>query len=256
MKGTDNEFQFVLALNNKKVKELNPLLRQVIDDIYYDINEEDIIKAWRNHKKQKADILLNINGIIKGISIKLGSRNSVHVEHIGEFCDFLYKLGASKDIVLKYISFHYADGTLNGRGIIRQSTEQYKKLYHEDIQTINKFLNTPKNMSSAIERFVLKGNNSDYEIDGIIYGTPDDFLWLKKFDIIRILMFNYDDFCSTIHFGSLVCQPLNRCLNYNTKYSYGRYYVQIKWYSLFDDIIESMYCSSYKQVDNVGSIPF
>ena len=65
MKGTDNEFQFVLAFNNKRVKELNPLLRQIIDDIYYDINDEDIIKAWRNHKKQKADILLNINGFIK-----------------------------------------------------------------------------------------------------------------------------------------------------------------------------------------------
>ena len=29
MKGNNNEFQFVLAFNNKRVKELNPLLRQI-----------------------------------------------------------------------------------------------------------------------------------------------------------------------------------------------------------------------------------
>ena len=54
-------------------------------------------------------------------------------------------------------------------------------------------------------------------------------------------------YCSAVHFGALVCQPLNRCLNYNNRYSYGRFYVQVKWYSLFDDIIESMNYSSFSQ---------
>ena len=38
----------------------------------------------------------------------------------------------------------------------------------------------------------------------------------------------------------MVCQPKNRCLNYNTKYEKDRFCIQIKWYSIFDDIIENM----------------
>lgn len=247
MNGIDNEFSFVLEFNNKKVKELNPLLHKIIEEIYYDINEEDLIKAWRNHQKQKTDIFLRINGIMKGISIKCGSRNSVHVEHISEFCNFLYDLGASEQLVKKYIAYHYADGTLNGKGIERQSLAQYKKTHQKDIDEINSFLNSNLCVGKAIDRFVLKGNNSDYEIDGIIYGTPNDFLWINKRDIINIILLNKDDYCSAVHFGALVCQPLNRCLNYNQRYSYGRFYVQIKWYSLFDDIIESMNYSSFSQ---------
>ena len=247
MNGINNEFDFVLAFNNKKVKELNPLLHKIITDIYFDAAEDDLIKSWRNCKRQKADIFLCINGVLKGISIKMKSRNSVHVEQIKDFCNFLYELGASEELVKKYIACHYADGTLNGKGIERQSFEQYKKFHQKDIDEINSFLNTPINIEKALNRFVLKGNNSEYEIDGIIYGTPGDFLWIKKSDIVSIILFNMDKYCSAVHFGSLICQPLNRCLNYNNRYSYGRFYVQVIWYNLFDDIIESMNYSSLSQ---------
>ena len=40
--GYQNEFLFVLEFNNKKVKELNPLLREVVDDIFYNVNEDSI----------------------------------------------------------------------------------------------------------------------------------------------------------------------------------------------------------------------
>ena len=38
--GLDNEFEFVRYLNGKKVKELNPLMREVIDDIFNNIDDE------------------------------------------------------------------------------------------------------------------------------------------------------------------------------------------------------------------------
>ena len=50
--------------------------------------------------------------------------------------------------------------------------------------------------------------------------------------------FNYS---TGIHFSNLFVQSQNRCLNFNPKYEKARYNVQIKWYSLFDDIIENLY---------------
>ena len=60
MKGYQNEYNFVLEFNNKKVKDLNPLLQNLVYSVFYDITEESLIKCWRNHYDQKSDIFLFI----------------------------------------------------------------------------------------------------------------------------------------------------------------------------------------------------
>lgn len=51
--GIDNEFEFVKYLNNKKIYELNPIFRELIEELYLIEDETLIIKCWRNHLKQK-----------------------------------------------------------------------------------------------------------------------------------------------------------------------------------------------------------
>ena len=75
----------------------------------------------------------------------------------------------------------------------------------------------------------------------MIYGEVDDFIFITKEDIRNIILRKKDDYSSTVHFSVLTVQPKNRCLNYNTKYEKDRFCVQVKWYNLFDDIIENMY---------------
>lgn len=247
MNGYNNEYNFVLEFNNKKVGELNLILQELIYAIFYDVNENDIIKSWRNHYDQKTDIFLKIGHAIKGISIKMGSRNSVHVESIWEFKRFLEKYNIPNHIICEYLKFHYADGTLNNTGSKRLSTEDYKKEHQTKIDEINKYFNDPNIVSDAVDRFVLRGNNSEYDISAIILGTPNNFLWLTKNDIKKIINKKCNEYCSSPHFSSLICQPMNRCLNYNEKYEKYRKYVQIKWYSLFDDIVEQMNNNSMKK---------
>ena len=51
--GFDNEFDFVKYLNNKKIKELNPVFRELVDKLFGFKNENYIIKCWRNHYSKK-----------------------------------------------------------------------------------------------------------------------------------------------------------------------------------------------------------
>ena len=125
--GFANEYNFVLELNNKKVGELNILLRELIYSIYNNINDDMIIKAWRNHYKQKSDIIIKIGNAIKGISIKMGTRNSVHAEPINKFISFLRNNKIDEMVIEEYKKYHYADGTIDGSGINRQSKEEYSK---------------------------------------------------------------------------------------------------------------------------------
>ena len=83
--------------------------------MFYGFNEDDIIKCWRNHLPQKSDIIIKIRNIIKGVSIKKGMKNSVHVDSITEFIHFFFFFGVQRDIVIKYLKYQYGDGSTNGK---------------------------------------------------------------------------------------------------------------------------------------------
>lgn len=236
--GYQNEFLFVLEFNNKRIKDLNPLLRKVIEDIFPYTNENSIIKSWRNHHNyEKADILVKIDAQIKTISIKKGSRNSVHVEHINTFEQFLKTQNIDPIIIKKYRLFHYGIDKDNKNEIL--SSKEYSEKYPNDIQEINNAF-SKLDIEIVIDRFLLSGTYSAYQVNGIIYGTPDNFLWITRQQIIDIIKKHISKNTSTIHISDLYIQPLNRCINNNEKYIWCRDYIQVKWYNLFDDIIEIM----------------
>ena len=239
--GVENEYEFVLLLNTKKIEELDINTQEMIYSIFNNVSALQTIKAWRNHYKQKTDVMIKIGNTIKGISIKKGSRNSVHVEPIGEFVKFLRKNKIPEAIIKKYLEYHYADGSIDGSGKNRINSFEYRYNHMENINLINKYLNNKHIIKKAIERFVLKGTNSIYEIDAICIGEANDYLWMTKKQIKEILENNSNLDSSGIHISSLFIQPQTRNLNYNRLYESKRHCVQIKWYSIFDDIMQYKY---------------
>ena len=131
--GFDNEFEFVKYLNGKMVGELDIVFMEIINTLFYDINNDSVIKCWRNYFPQKSDIFIKIGKAIRGISIKKGSKNSVHVERISDFVIFLKENDIPQEIIDKYLYYHFVDGTKNGSGKKRISMVEYKKNHQEFI---------------------------------------------------------------------------------------------------------------------------
>lgn len=238
MKGYINEIYIVNYLNGRKVKDLNILYLEMIETLFKNISSEDRIKSWKNPFLQKTDVFIKIGNETKRISIKSGIKNSFHVEPISEFIHFLIENGIEKEYIFSYLKYHYADGTTNGSGKNRISVSEYKKTNQKKIDLLNARLNNKKIIEKIIERFILKGNNDIHQIDMIIYGFYDDFIFITKDEIKNIINSKIDYYSTGVHFGPLSCQPMTRCLNYNPKYEKNRFCVQIKWYNFFDDIIE------------------
>lgn len=208
--GINNEIEFVNYLNNKKIFELNPMFYSFIKDLFIDLNNEYIITCWKNTKPQKTDIFICINNTTKNISIKKGIKNSVHVERISDFVHFLIENNIDREIIIEYLKYQYADGTTNGTGKIRLSATEYKKSYQNKIDLINKYFNKKDIIENAINRFILKGKNSDEEIDTIIYGVVEDFIWIKSKDIKKTIISKKDEYSTGVHFSSLTIQPMDR----------------------------------------------
>ncbi len=238
--GFENELDIRNELNNKKVKELNIMYREFIEDLFINITGEDIITCCCDYRKKKYDIIIKINSEVKRISIKKGVKNSVHVEGISNFIDFLISNSISYNSIINYLEYHYADGTVNGRGKNRVSALEYKRTNQSKIDLINEEINQDAIIEKAIDRFILRGNLSVKSIDAILFGVKDDFIWIKKEDIKKHILSKKNTYSSAVHFGPLTVQPLDRCLNRNKKYESKRFSIQVKWYNLVDDIIENM----------------
>lgn len=238
--GFENEIEFVTKINNKKVNELDFYMQLFIEDLFGDIDDSLLVNCYKNEILQKFDIFIKIGNVIKRVSIKKGVKNSVHTEPISEFIHFLIENKMPRKLIINFLKYHYADGSTNGTGSQRLSIFEYKNKHQKEIDEINKFINQEHVLRNAIDRFIIYGRNSVNGIDAIIYGVPNDFIWIKKDDIYNLLIRNRNIYSTAIHFSSLTYQPLNRCINHNPKYDKCRFISQIKWYNISDDIIENM----------------
>lgn len=98
MNGYLTEQCIVNYLNGKKVKNLNIMYLEMIENLFENINQEDRIISWKNPFFQKIDLFIKINDEIKRISVKSGIKNSVHVEPISKFIHFLIENNVEKNI--------------------------------------------------------------------------------------------------------------------------------------------------------------
>ena len=236
--GIYKEEEYVAYLNGKRVKEVNSRFQKCFKDLFEDTDEDDIISAWKNDIPQKTDFFVKINKEIKKVSLKTGAKNSVHVIAISKFTRFLNENGVPQRQIIEYLKYHFADGTLNGSGQVRQSVKEYKEIHQEKIDELNRYLNEKILVINAIERFVTRGDNDSSKIDLLIYGEIDSFLYIKTDEIEELLLSKINHYSSGVHISVLSCQPMTRCLNRNPKYEKNRFSVQFKWFNLFDDIIE------------------
>jgi len=239
VRGEQNEWDFILYFNNKKVKELDIRSKDFIKDVFGELSGEETIKAWSNHSIEKIDIYIKINDIKKGISVKKGYKVAVHTEGVTPFTNFLKTCGVSKVGIWNLLDYHFADGTLNGKGEERLSISEYKDRYPSKINKINLELNKKEVIEKVVERTIISGKTGN-PIDVLLYGIPGDFVWLKKDEIMEVIMSHLNDDSSAAHFGPLTYQPFKRNLDHRPGDEKDRYFSQIKWYQMNNDITEYM----------------
>lgn len=241
-KGIQNEYDFVLAFNGKCLKDLDCKSQIFLRELFNDeIDNDEPIKSWKNKVMQKADIFIKYKHIIKSISLKCGNSNSIHHESIEEFKLFLEKFKIPYKTINNYISYHYGymrdnDGKIDFSKNL--SSEEYKKYYQNEIDDFNNAINKTKIIVEMIDRFIIRGKNSEYDIDALIYGTVDDYVWIMKDDIYDLILSKRCLEYTSPHIACLTIGPKKRNLNHDSKNAKERYIVCIRWNFIKESIIE------------------
>ena len=240
--GYQNEEDFVNLFNGKYLSELDSNSQQFVKELFGDVmDNEERIKSWKNKVNQKADIFIKYKNLIRRISLKCGNSNSIHQEQIQDFKLYLEKLGIPYNVISKYTSYQYGyrrneEGELDFSKSL--SSEEYKALYQEEIDIFNQTINRTRMIVDMIDRFIVRGRNSDYEIDALICGTINDYVWLMKNDIYDLILSKRCMDFTSPHIACMTIGPKKRNLERNSKNAKDRYIVCIRWNFLKESIID------------------
>lgn len=240
--GFQNELDFIELFNGKYLNELGSREQEFLLDVFDGhIDSEEKIKAWKNRINQKTDFFIKYKTIIKSIGLKCGRDNSMHQELIQDFRFFLEQLRVPYKIIDLYANYHYGYGRdENGMKdyTFRLSSEQYKKLYQSEIDEFNKYINRSKFVIDFVDRFIIKGRNSEFGIDVLVEGKVDDYVWIKQLDIYDMFMSKRNDIYTSPHIANIFLGPKKRNLNDDSVNIKDRYQVCARWNSIREDILE------------------
>ncbi|AOR25030.1 hypothetical protein [Clostridium taeniosporum] len=264
--GFNNENLIVQSLNGQKLKNLNSNLKKFIKDICVDnkisISDNMIVGARiESNNKLKQDFYIILEQKEFGISLKMGTGNSVHQEKIEEFIEWLSKISIEevtneiKDCLRFFI---WADGSTNGQAPIvkdedgniigRFGSKEFKKFYPEKREKLQKFLE--KNVAIILNRAIFQGKNNS-KVDYVYHGNPSNGVWISKQEI---LTFNIQNPKSkdtknvpTLSVGKLTVQAWNVSLKGNTENKRGQ--IQFKYSSMIDDFEKLM----LMKASNIGT---
>lgn len=238
--GYQNEKVFVNLFNKKYLYELDNKAQDLLKDLFEnEIDNSEPIKAWKNKAVQKADIFIKYKNYIKGISIKSGHNNSIHHEQIQEFERYLAKLKIPYKVINKYIGYHYGYEKNENNEIdfsVKFNSEQYKSLYQNEIDIFNSYVNKTRIIVDMIDRFIIRGRNADYDIDALLYGTINDYIWIKKDDLYDLILSKRSLEFTSPHAACMTIGPQKRCIA-SDKNVKDKYLVAIRWNYLKEDII-------------------
>lgn len=78
--GKRNEYDFIYKLNNKKIKDVDYLLRDMIETMFNDIDANDVIECYKLFEYEKHDICIKIKDQEKYISIKKDRRDLIQIK--------------------------------------------------------------------------------------------------------------------------------------------------------------------------------
>lgn len=237
-KGFINEKKFAKILDNKKIYQLPRELKKLIYYLFKNVKETDFVECWQSKYLEKADIKIKINNEIKGISIKTGKYCSMHQESTESLYPFLRKIGIEEKIINNIDDF--LDGKINEKRVdaITYIFYNYKKT-----KEIREVFNNYYIKINLILRFIFQGTEKQkYGCDAIIHGTPDNFIWATKDEILKYLINYQNNHEIYLKFSALNFKSYDRNMRNSISEKINQNEIQIKWYSLKEDL-ENITCN-------------
>jgi hypothetical protein len=235
--GLDNEKEILAALDQKETGTLKGPLKELVNFLYP--QQTGLLFCKKAALHEKTDLILTLHDIPRYLSIKSGKAISVHEESLTTLIPFFRSLSIPEHILKTIVYFHYGDGTLDGSGPTRFTSNDLRRVCNSYFKEATQVLSDRRLMEPFFERFVFRGiDPNGHEVDALYYGDTKRGIYASREEILSSFFYFPYRHTGTINLGPLTYQPAVR--NF---YGYGeeekrRNEAEIKWRGLYFDLGE------------------
>ena len=243
--GYDNELEIIGALNGKKLFMLNSFLRYCINFMFDNPGMFTTIKAYKYEFVAKPDIVIEVKGIKKFVSVKFATSESIHFEGVKTFVLFLRDLGISEETQKTILKFQYGDGTMTGTGSKRQSFEELMISMRDQLDEANKELNRREIIEKTFDRFIVDGGYGNHDsVNYVLIGTKDHGNLVSIEELKHYAIRKDTSYFKTLHIGPITLRPYMRDVGFKSKNQYKRDIIHGDYSGLSQD---AMKIESYRK---------
>lgn len=248
--GFNNQTQIVNFFSKSKVKDFADVFRKMLMEINPVAKANDDVDACLIN--EKARVKIKVGNVEKKVSVFMGSGNSVHQEKIDGFIEFCESLGMTQKEKEAFLRVHYADGSLDGTGVLENRLDGKKSIkdaYSSELEIAQNFLD--KHKKKMIERFLIYGKDgiqNNHRVDYIYYGTYKNGAYASSDTMVDYLVELENAPNAVLSVGPLSIQMWNRNLSGKESTEYKRHSIQVKWGKLRDHIYNAYELNLVKKV--------
>ena len=217
--GKLNEDELMLALNKRKVRDLEPCMHYLLRELFGALEPEEMVFCSQPDLPVKPDLLITYKGETKGLSVKSGTSEYVHGEPIEKFVEFLKEIGISDKTIETLLLNQFGDGTIDGTGKERMPLYELKYQLSTAIKLANTELNSdPEKLVQIIDRLVFKGWNEDAQVaDAIYHGDIFNGVVATRTQVMKHIRNKYWDYYDNLHVGPIFLRPHARYIGTEIK---------------------------------------
>ena len=229
--------EVLLALNEKRIDELNENLKEFMHELFPVAKGDDVIRCWLCEDDDKPDIGIEVGEERHYLSLKSGATKGIHTESIKHFLPFIRELGISKESQKTLLLYQFGDCTLNGTGKVRYGAEELMAMMPERIKRLNVELNRRDVVRKCFRRFISEGRiKRPYKADYVAFGKSAYFIYcpIKALED-HIMRKNYS-YMRAPHIGPMIIRPWLRNTSGPKETDWKREYVMIQYPYLITDI--------------------
>ena len=207
--GFFKEDEMIHFLNKKRVVDLSPSLHTLVKMNFGVLEPDEIVTCDYGQEHTKCDFVITYQGKQKGVSLKTGKAEVMHTEKISTFIPFLRSVGVSEESLRTLLLFHFGDGTLDGTGKKRYSTEEVMMWLGDRVKRLNNELNGDKElMKRILERILFQGVDVNALAANCIYiGSYEDGVCATKKQIYKYVDKRGWDYYVRPHVGPIQFRP-------------------------------------------------
>lgn len=236
--GYNNELDFVKSLNNKRVRFLNPFLKDIVFRVFKESPRSLAkVQAKKLENFEKADISITLNGVTKYISIKSGHSTYIHSCYLKDFILYLREMGISMETQKAIVLYHYGDGTYDGTGKQRYDYQTVISKYRDVIKRANEELADKRIVTKIVDRFVFGADDSqNHVVDYLLMGYIEHGIIVSRQDVLRFVNKKSFGYIIAPHVGPLHLQPYLRDIERRSNNPEKRKIIKLEWKNIEADL--------------------